>query len=133
MNSFRILEINLNFYHCILLVPSSTVTTHKTKHSLLPDPTLYATINHHSHIRQPYLLPSPGPVHHSNFTPNKRWTKSASCSSSFMRHSSSKDSGSMKKERSSFKTADGQDGFLVHEFAPSPMNFSGRAHVYYKL
>ncbi|CAB4040744.1 transcription factor E2F7, partial [Paramuricea clavata] len=93
------------------------VLTFKTKHSLLPDSTVYPTANHpptHAYIKQPYLLPS---AHGSTLTPNKRWMKSASCSASFVRRSSSKDEGGVKRESSG--TADRQDGFLVHEFASS--------------
>ena len=88
-------------------MPSGNVLTFKTKHSLLPDATTASHPPTQGYIKQQYLLPS---AHGSTLTPNKRWIKSASCSASFVRHSSG-----VKRESSS--TADRQDGFLVHEFA----------------
>ncbi|XP_028397405.1 transcription factor E2F7-like [Dendronephthya gigantea] len=101
-------------------MPDGNVVTFKTKHSLLPDPTSNPT-----NKIQPHILPAPSSSHSATANPNKSWTKSASCSASFVRRSSS-NGGGIKRERSNSSTAEKQDGFHVHEFASSPVNLFGR-------
>lgn len=103
-------------------MPTGPVLTFKTKHSLLPDSNGFIqTKRPATGTRQSLLLPLPHIANGNSADPNVRWSKSASCNASFVRRSSA-----TKGEESNTNTASAPDGFLVHEFAASPVNVLGR-------
>lgn len=112
--------------HFLFAVPTSPAQTSKTKHSLLPDSSNFSNVAKRSisgSRKQPVILPAlkndnaPTGSSNKNLTaPYVRWAKSLSCYASIP--------STIKEKQPSIDTGT-TDGFLVHEFAPSPVNVPG--------
>ena len=136
MHSLKWQDFDDNFMmvHFLFAVPTSPAQTSKTKHSLLPDPSKFSVAKRSISgcKKQPVILAVPKNDNDSasflstnstascnkNLTASYvRWTKSLSCCASIAGCSST-----IKEDKQPSFDNGATDGFLVDEFASSPIH-----------